>query len=213
MRNLYKKLLANTIALLLLCICAPKLSAQPSMVDPIYIMLGVSMNGDYSDRTSWIGFYNWEGYQFNLDEPGVYTLNNVEFHDTNGHNQCEFMVSHQHGSYENLITTICTPSSTDTSQYIKTTEQGVEYQVIKDTAKRYNTCSPGTYNVKLLWNGLSGTLYLTKPHISTGIGTLEADNTDPDAIYYDITGRQVTTPKSGIYLCRKGNKVTKVVIR
>ena len=193
-------------ALLLLSTCAPKLSAQPSMVDPIYIMLGVSMNGDYSDRTSWIGFYNWEGYQFNLDEPGVYTLNNVEFHATDA-NKCQFIISHQHGSYDNLVTTI----NPQNVQDITTSEQGVP--VTRDTNRRYNVCSPGTYNVKLLWNGLSGTLYLTKPHIPTGIDTLEADNNDSDAIYYDITGRQVTTPKSGIYLCRKGNKVTKVVIR
>lgn len=207
MRNLYKNMTAGMLALLLLCTCAPKLSAQPSMVDPIYIMLGVSMNGDYSDRTSWIGFYNWEGYQFNLDEPGVYTLNNVEFHATETDNKCAFIISHQHGSFDNLITTI----NPERMQDITTSAQG--FEVTRDTNRRYNVCAPGTYNVKLLWNGLSGTLYLTKPQISTGIDTVEADSADSAAIYYDITGRQVTVPKSGIYLCRKGNKVTKVVIR
>lgn len=49
----------------------------------------------------------------------------------------------------------------------------------------------------------------------TGIGdiTADADETECAPVYYDMQGRIVANPTAGIYICRRGNNVTKVVIR
>lgn len=209
MRNPTPNLIVGLIAVLLLLVPMPQLKAQTGD-QPFYIMIGISMNDDFSDVTSWLGYYNnWEGYEFNCVSSGVYSLKNVKFHATNKYNQSEVIISNQHGALGNIDTSL----GISNGNILQEVAWGYEGDLTMRSGAVFFACPPGTYDVELLWNGQSGTLNLIKPSISTGIGTLEADNTDPDAIYYDITGRQVTAPKSGIYLCRKGNKVTKVVIR
>lgn len=209
MRYSSTKLIMGVITCLLLLTYAPQLKAQ-TINRPFYIMIGISMNDDFSDVTSWVGYYNnWDGYEFNLVSQGVYSLKNVKFHATNESNESEVIISNEHGALNNIKTSL----GISNGNGLKEVASGYQADLTMRQGAVFFACPPGTYNVELVWNGQNGTLNLTKPQISTGIDTLEADNNDSDAIYYDITGRQVTTPKPGIYLCRKGNKVTKVVIR
>ena len=45
-----------------------------------------------------------------------------------------------------------------------------------------------------------------------GIDAVVAD-TDASVEYFTLQGVRVAIPEAGIYLCRKGDKVTKVIIR
>ena len=48
---------------------------------------------------------------------------------------------------------------------------------------------------------------------SSGIETVGAANEDVPAVYYNLQGVQVTNPSNGIYIVKRGNKVTKEYIR
>lgn len=48
--------------------------------------------------------------------------------------------------------------------------------------------------------------------IVTGIGGIEGEDPEAEAEYFDLQGRKVLQPESGIYLRRVGSKTTKVVI-
>lgn len=49
---------------------------------------------------------------------------------------------------------------------------------------------------------------------SSGIGTIETDADDAPVEYYDLNGMRVGTPSAGgIYICRRGSKVSKVLVR
>lgn len=48
----------------------------------------------------------------------------------------------------------------------------------------------------------------------SGIDNIVAeDNTDSEPIYYNLQGVQITNPQNGIYIVRRGNKVSKEIIR
>lgn len=46
---------------------------------------------------------------------------------------------------------------------------------------------------------------------SSAIGTIEADVVDSDAapVYYDLNGRRIDNPAPGLYIVKRGTKVTK----
>lgn len=46
---------------------------------------------------------------------------------------------------------------------------------------------------------------------STGIDNVAAGNVDAPAEYFNLQGVRVANPENGIFICRQGNKVTKVV--
>ena len=52
--------------------------------------------------------------------------------------------------------------------------------------------------------------FVDKP--SAGVEGIEADS-DAAPVYYDLQGRQVANPSNGLYIVKKGSKVTKAFIR
>lgn len=48
---------------------------------------------------------------------------------------------------------------------------------------------------------------------SSAIYDVEIEDTDAPAVYYNLQGVQVANPENGIYIVRRGNKVTKEIIR
>ncbi len=46
-----------------------------------------------------------------------------------------------------------------------------------------------------------------------GVDAIIADEETVKTEYYDLTGRKVTNPQSGLYICKRGNKISKIVIR
>lgn len=47
----------------------------------------------------------------------------------------------------------------------------------------------------------------------SGINDIVAEETDAEAVYYNLQGVQVTNPQGGIYIVRRGNKVTKELVK
>lgn len=67
-----------------------------------------------------------------------------------------------------------------------------------------------TYDVTFTINGLTeGMLSLTD---SASVEQLD-DSDSQSAVYYDMQGRRVTHPSAGLYIEKKGSKVTKKMIR
>ena len=62
------------------------------------------------------------------------------------------------------------------------------------------------------WDNNGGKDYSFKIAPASGIDAVVAD-TDASVEYFTLQGVRVATPEAGIYLCRKGDKVTKVIIR
>lgn len=46
----------------------------------------------------------------------------------------------------------------------------------------------------------------------TAISTIAADNTDAQATYFDLMGRQIANPGHGLYIIKQGNKASKVIL-
>ncbi|MDE5555742.1 MAG: hypothetical protein K2J10_11260, partial [Muribaculaceae bacterium] len=51
------------------------------------------------------------------------------------------------------------------------------------------------------------------PNGSAGIEAVEVDNNDAPAVYYNLQGVEVANPENGIYVVRRGSKVTKEIVR
>lgn len=47
---------------------------------------------------------------------------------------------------------------------------------------------------------------------NSGIATVEAENADAPAAYYDLSGRRVANPGHGLYILRQGAKAAKVIL-
>ncbi len=56
------------------------------------------------------------------------------------------------------------------------------------------------------------TFYIDQEGLSAGVNDIEADN-DATAIYYDLQGRCIDNPSNGLYIVKKGSKVSKQFIR
>lgn len=55
---------------------------------------------------------------------------------------------------------------------------------------------------------------ITTKNILTGISEISFTDSQYDTpIYFDMTGRRIATPSKGIYICKQGNKVSKINIR
>lgn len=63
------------------------------------------------------------------------------------------------------------------------------------------------------WGILAASLKLPQSMMSSGIGGIVSDDTEAPAVYYNLQGIEVSCPESGIYIVRRGNKVTKEIIR
>lgn len=55
--------------------------------------------------------------------------------------------------------------------------------------------------------------YVTVNLLETGIDEVAVDSSDAHEEIYDISGRRVSNPTSGVYIIRKGDKVKKIVIK
>lgn len=60
-----------------------------------------------------------------------------------------------------------------------------------------------------LTTGDTVTLTIT---VGQGVEGIEADTTDAPAVYYNLQGRQVENPESGLYIRLQGGKATKVIL-
>ena len=60
--------------------------------------------------------------------------------------------------------------------------------------------------------GVAGQYKFTAP-ATTGIADVAVDNEDAAPVYYNLQGVEVANPENGIYVVRRGSKVTKEVIR
>lgn len=55
------------------------------------------------------------------------------------------------------------------------------------------------------------TFYVDQQGVDAAVEGIEADN-NTQAIYYDLQGRKVNNPSKGIFIVKKGNKVTKEIV-
>ncbi len=67
------------------------------------------------------------------------------------------------------------------------------------------------FNKKDLFNGLPALNW--QNNSGAGIFDAEIDNSDAPAVYYNLQGVEVANPDNGVYIVRRGNKVTKELIR
>lgn len=66
------------------------------------------------------------------------------------------------------------------------------------------------FNQGVLLNGLPAFNWQGSP---AGISDIVTDEADAPAVYYNLQGVEVANPDNGIYIVRRGNKVTKEIIR
>lgn len=58
------------------------------------------------------------------------------------------------------------------------------------------------------------TITITTKNISTGILEISfTDSQNVTPIYFDVTGKQISNPSAGIYICKQGNRISKIFIR
>lgn len=67
------------------------------------------------------------------------------------------------------------------------------------------------FNAGNMFNGLPALNW--QGGASSGIEDFEVETSDAPAVYYNLQGVEVKNPESGIYIVRRGNKVTKELIR
>ncbi len=61
--------------------------------------------------------------------------------------------------------------------------------------------------------GVAGQYRFTVPVKSSGVAEIAVDNENAAPVYYNLQGVKVANPENGIYVVRRGSKVTKEVIR
>ena len=62
------------------------------------------------------------------------------------------------------------------------------------------------------WDNNGGSDYRIKINTTTSIKEIDSD-TDAQAEYYTLQGVRVDNPSPGIYICRKGSNVKKIIVR
>ena len=82
------------------------------------------------------------------------------------------------------------------------------------TANIYSYACAGAYNGQAYGNSAIAAAKLTfTANGLTGIADVAVDNEDAAPVYYNLQGVEVANPENGIYVVRRGSKVTKEVIR
>jgi hypothetical protein len=51
------------------------------------------------------------------------------------------------------------------------------------------------------------------PYGEVGVEGIEADTFEGEATYYNLQGVKVANPENGLYIVKRGNKVSKEIIR
>ena len=75
---------------------------------------------------------------------------------------------------------------------------------------QWDIAKDALYNVTV--NTVANTISIVEKG-SDGIGNIAADNADATAEYFNLSGTRVLNPSNGIYICRKGAKTFKVIIK
>lgn len=63
------------------------------------------------------------------------------------------------------------------------------------------------------WGILATKVQLPQSMMSSGIDMTEFDGSDAPAVYYNLQGIEVVKPENGVYIVRRGNKVSKEIVR
>ena len=68
---------------------------------------------------------------------------------------------------------------------------------------------PGTYKIVADFEHMVVTIL----NVSTGLDAIDADNFDLNPVYYNLQGVRVDNPSAGLYIVRRGNAITKEIVR
>lgn len=88
---------------------------------------------------------------------------------------------------------------------------GVTVAAPNDAAAIAKIKTWAAFNAGNMFNGLPALNW--QGGASSGIEDFEVETSDAPAVYYNLQGVEVKNPESGIYIVRRGNKVTKELIR
>lgn len=73
---------------------------------------------------------------------------------------------------------------------------------------QWNISAEGVYDIAVNTN--ANTISI-KEHDITGVSVLNTDNTPAE--YYNLQGVKLAEPAAGLYICKQGNKVMKVIVK
>lgn len=91
-----------------------------------------------------------------------------------------------------------------------------DYSVRYYGTNKANVTEPGKYYIAAYYNYSDVTALFEGSAVRTdlsAINSVDEDNTDAPVEYFDLSGRKVANPVSGLYIKRQGTKTTKVIIR
>ena len=165
---------------------------KPVVVEADYYVLG-----NIKDH-SWNSQYM--GAAFTKVGDGVYEIGSVEFENP-GNDNCWFRISSQPDSDWSVVNAHCYGAPTDGTNI----NIGGSSQVITPTENNW-IIPAGAY--KLILNTNDMTLTVTTP---SGVEAIEAE--DAPAVYYNLQGVEVANPSNGLYIVKRGNKVSKVMVK
>lgn len=150
---------------------------------------------------------------------GVYSWNNVEittppatgapsmragesgyfsFITKTGDDWNEVNGAHRYGAQQNDAP-FSKESVTKVSKYVK--------DVNASSASSWKT-ETGNYNLVLNLKDMT-----LKHNTATAVTEIDAETSDAKPIFFDLTGRIVTNPQQGIYIVKRGNKTSKVIVK
>lgn len=151
---------------------------------------GPYMGGSYI----WLGSNKKDYFIIPAVEPGTKIKMGVESHKKSDARGVELYVGAGHEG-----TKLTAPDGSDVA--IPTTYQELEWIVPA------NLTAPADIQI---YNTNGCHIYYITVGDGAGISGIMADENAP-AVYYNLQGVQVENPDTGIYICRKGNKVSKVI--
>ncbi|MDE6267433.1 MAG: starch-binding protein [Muribaculaceae bacterium] len=165
---------------------------KPVVIEADYYVLG-----NIKDH-SWNSQYM--GAAFTKVADGVYEIGSVEF-ENGGNDNCWFRISSQPGNDWSVVNAHCYGAPVDGTNITI----GGSSQVITPTENNW-IIPTGTY--KLTFNTTEMTLTVSTP---SGVEAIEAE--DAPAVYYNLQGVKIDNPANGLYIVKRGNKVSKVMVK
>lgn len=94
--------------------------------------------------------------------------------------------------------------------YFRDADNSNKIVLNQDGDLKWDITEAGDYDVTV--NVLDNSISITKSGNPSGINDI-VSNEDADAEYYTVTGIRTETPANGIFICKKGNRVSKVIIK
>lgn len=142
----------------------------------------------------WLGSSNKDYFIIPAVEPGTKIKMGVESHKKSDARGVRLYVGAGHEGTE-----VLSPEGTPVA--IPTTYQDIEWMVPADLTAPTDIQIFNTNGCHIYYIALGD---------AAGISGIVADE-DAPAVYYNLQGVEVANPDNGIYICRKGNKVSKVI--